>query len=322
MRIFLNPWSSRTLAKTNLGVLTFSLVAFAAIETFAATAMAPSLNWTAYSALTAAGPSEPAPEVFREIKNLVYAQHLVTRKDGNAYILAKRYGTTIQALQATNNNELIYLPLGKTITVLNKNGQLYDVKKSQETLGGIAKKYYKLPAQIERFKEMIMAENDLPGTALLGHYELPEGTRLFLPKVRVQFDTYHFPFHGWGWGRISSHFGLRYHPILKRKRFHEGLDLPRPWGTPVYPARSGRVVRAGWSEGYGLLIVIRHSDGATTRYGHLSKIFVKPGKWVERGKTLIGRVGSTGLSTGPHLHFEVRDKYGHPINPIREIGRR
>ena len=114
---------------------------------------------------------------------------------------------------------------------------------------------------------------------------------------------------------------MRYHPILKRTRFHEGLDLPRPWGTPVYPARNGRVIRAGWSSGYGLLIVIRHSDGDTTRYGHLSKIYVKPGQLVSRGKTMIGRVGSTGLSTGPHLHFEVRDKYGHPINPMKEIGR-
>jgi murein DD-endopeptidase MepM/ murein hydrolase activator NlpD len=313
------------LAKNKFGVLLaclFASIVFVKLRAFATAVLAPSPDWMVYSVLTAAGPQEPDPKVFREIKNLVYAQHLVTRKDGSAYLIAKRYGTTIQALQATNNNELIFLPLGKTITVLNKNGQLYKIKKSKETLGQIAKKYYKLPKQIEKFKEMILTENDLPATALLGHYELPEGTRLLLPKVRVNFDTYHFPFHGWGWGRISSRFGLRYHPILKRKRFHEGLDLPRPWGTPVYPARSGRVMRAGWSEGYGLLIVIRHSDGATTRYGHLSKIFVKPGTWVERGKTLIGRVGSTGLSTGPHLHFEVRDKYGHPINPVKEIGRR
>ena len=308
--------------KPFFSVAVFFFVAFVTFSLRAASFESLTQDWKTYSVLTPAGPQEPAPEVFREIKNLVYAQHLVTRKDANAYVIAKRYGTTIQALQATNNNELIFLPLGKTITVLNKNGQLYKVKKPNETLDQIAKKYYKIPKQIENFKEMILAKNDLPGTVLIGHYDLPQGTLLLLPKVHVNFDTYHFPFHGWGWGRISSRFGMRYHPILKRTRFHEGLDLPRPWGTPVYPARSGRVIRAGWSEGYGLLIVIRHSDGATTRYGHLSKIFVKPGKWVERGKTLIGRVGSTGLSTGPHLHFEVRDKYGHPINPIKEIGHR
>lgn len=292
-----------------------------AFRAFAAS-LAPSPDWTTYSILTAAGPAEPDPAVFREIKNLVYARHLVTRKDRNAYVIAKRYGTTIQALQATNNNELIFLPLGKKITVLNKNGQLYETKKQDESLGQIARKYYKLPKQIEKFKKRIVEDNHLPATALLKRYELPEGTLLLLSKVRVNFDTYHFPFRGWGWGRISSRFGMRYHPILKRTRFHEGLDLPRPWGTPVYPARSGKVLRTGWSEGYGLLIVIRHANGETTRYGHLSKIFVKPGQWVQRGQTMIGRVGSTGLSTGPHLHFEVRDKYGHPINPIKEIGRR
>jgi murein DD-endopeptidase MepM/ murein hydrolase activator NlpD len=101
---------------------------------------------------------------------------------------------------------------------------------------------------------------------------------------------------------------------------HEGLDIPKPYGTPVYPARSGRVTLAGWHEGYGMLIEIRHFNGEATRYGHLSKIYVKPGDVVQRGKTLIGRVGSTGISTGPHLHFEVRDRNGNPVNPMGTIG--
>jgi murein DD-endopeptidase MepM/ murein hydrolase activator NlpD len=71
-----------------------------------------------------------------------------------------------------------------------------------------------------------------------------------------------------------------------------------------------------------MIIVIRHKGGETTRYGHLSKIYVKAGQLVQRGRTLIGRVGSTGLSTGPHLHFEVRDKNGRAVNPQTKIGRR
>jgi murein DD-endopeptidase MepM/ murein hydrolase activator NlpD len=80
------------------------------------------------------------------------------------------------------------------------------------------------------------------------------------------------------------------------------------------------VVGAGWHEGYGKLIEIRHKNGETTRYGHLSEIYVKPGDVVQRTRTMIGRVGSTGISTGPHLHFEVRDKRGRPVDPNRKIG--
>ena len=81
-----------------------------------------------------------------------------------------------------------------------------------------------------------------------------------------------------------------------------------------------RVIEAGWHEGYGQLIEIRHKNGESTRYGHLSKIYVHPGQMVQANKTLIGRVGSTGLSTGPHLHFEIRDKNGKAVNPMASIG--
>jgi len=82
------------------------------------------------------------------------------------------------------------------------------------------------------------------------------------------------------------------------------------------------VVEAGWHEGYGLLVIIRHRDGYTTRYGHLSQITVKAGQAVRRDRTLIGKVGSTGISTGPHLHFEMRTPDGKPFNPRVKIGGR
>jgi murein DD-endopeptidase MepM/ murein hydrolase activator NlpD len=275
-----------------------------------------------YSVMTPAGPDEPAPDVIRRINRLVWAQHVITRTDSSVGRIAQEYGTTAMSLQATNNDELLILSPGRKLTVLNKNGQLYEVRKDSETLDHIVARYHRERQAALKFKEQVVLANDLPGSALLGDYEFTKGQRLLLPKVSVSFDTYRFPFAGWGWGRISSRFGNRYHPLLKRTRFHEGLDIAKPWGTPVYPARSGRVVEAGWSEGYGQLIVIRHSDGGSTRYGHLSKIYVKVGQIVQRGKTMIGRVGSTGLSTGPHLHFEVRDRNGKPVNPASKIGRR
>jgi murein DD-endopeptidase MepM/ murein hydrolase activator NlpD len=107
---------------------------------------------------------------------------------------------------------------------------------------------------------------------------------------------------------VSSPFGLRIHPIFRTERFHTGTDLAAPMGTPVVAAFSGRVSIADYLRGYGVTVVLRHGDGSQeTLYGHMSELFVEPGDWVEQGE-VIGRVGSTGNSTGPHLHFELRER--------------
>lgn len=275
-----------------------------------------------FSVLTAPGPDEPRPEILAQSRRLLYAEHRLEKGENNVAAVAKSYGTTLGAIQATNNNEFVLLYPGMRMTVLNRDGQLYEVRKSSETLDSVIAKFKVGTDERRKFKELVVRANNLPGIALLAPYELDKGQRLLIPGIRVNFDTYRFPFESQARPRISSPFGYRFHPVLKSRRMHDGLDIPKPYGTPVYPARSGRVMEAGWHEGYGQLIEIRHFNGETTRYGHLSKIYVKPGDIVQRGKTLIGRVGSTGLSTGPHLHFEVRDKNGKAVNPSAKIGRK
>ncbi len=108
---------------------------------------------------------------------------------------------------------------------------------------------------------------------------------------------------------ISSAFGWRVHPIHQTERFHSGTDLAAPEGTPVVAALSGTVELAGWLGGYGFTVVLAHANNLETRYAHLSEILVSPGQTVKQG-TPIGLVGSTGLSTGPHLHFELWQKLG------------
>lgn len=104
---------------------------------------------------------------------------------------------------------------------------------------------------------------------------------------------------------ITSLFGWRVHPITGNQRFHAGIDLGAPTGTPVLAAARGQVTTSNWLGGYGLTVILSHGSAQQTLYGHLSELLVQPGQWVEPG-TVIGRVGSTGNSTGPHLHFEVR----------------
>lgn len=114
-------------------------------------------------------------------------------------------------------------------------------------------------------------------------------------------------------GRISSPFGNRMHPILKENRFHSGMDIAVPSGTEVRAADRGKVLISGWNGGYGYYIAIDHGNGLSTAYAHNSRLLVKEGDLVAQGQA-IAKSGSTGLSTGPHLHFEVR-KEGVPIDP-------
>ncbi len=122
---------------------------------------------------------------------------------------------------------------------------------------------------------------------------------------------------GFNWplvGRLSSGFGTRVHPIFGTRRLHTGLDLGGRSGEPIYAAKGGVVISAGWRGGYGNAVVIDHGDGLTTLYAHQSSIAVSAGQSVAIGE-VIGYVGSTGWSTGPHLHFELRYN-GSPIDPL------
>lgn len=118
---------------------------------------------------------------------------------------------------------------------------------------------------------------------------------------------------------LSSRFGWRGDPIDGSVRFHAGVDIPARAGATVRAVRAGRVVYSGWAGGYGNLVVIDHGGGVTSRYGHLERAYVAVGAPVGTGDR-IGEVGSTGRSTGPHLHYEVR-RGGVAIDPLRAVMR-
>jgi murein DD-endopeptidase MepM/ murein hydrolase activator NlpD len=115
-------------------------------------------------------------------------------------------------------------------------------------------------------------------------------------------------------GPITSPFGLRMHPIYHRLILHEGIDIGAPMSTTIKAADAGRIIVAGWVGGYGNYVGIDHGDGISTGYGHCSAIFVSVGQDVQKGQA-IAAVGSTGNSTGPHIHFEVRVR-GRPVDPM------
>ena len=118
-------------------------------------------------------------------------------------------------------------------------------------------------------------------------------------------------------GRITSNYGYRVHPVHKTKKFHSGLDIGAPYGTDIVAAADGTVTLATVNGGYGKCIIINHGSGISTLYGHNSSLLVSSGAKVTRGQ-VIAKAGSTGVSTGPHCHFEVRIN-GATTDPLQYL---
>jgi murein DD-endopeptidase MepM/ murein hydrolase activator NlpD len=143
-----------------------------------------------------------------------------------------------------------------------------------------------------------------------------EVTRLSLNRPRLAFEVpvgTFAPQSPLARARVTSGFGERIHPLLGGLRMHSGIDLAAPYGSPIMATSDGIVESAGWTGGYGLAVRLRHAGGIETLYGHMSALHVASGQAVRRGE-VIGYVGSTGQSTGPHLHYEQRNG-GVPVRP-------
>ena len=156
-------------------------------------------------------------------------------------------------------------------------------------------------AQLNKLEREVNLETESYNSLLITFNKKQDSLR-YMPSLKPVLD-----------GIISSRFGSRIHPIYKVRRHHDGLDFSAERGTPVYASADGVVTYTGLAGGYGKLVKLNHKFGFETRYGHLSKIVVRRGEQVKRGQK-IAEVGSTGLSTAPHLHYEVR-LHGNAINP-------
>jgi murein DD-endopeptidase MepM/ murein hydrolase activator NlpD len=237
-------------------------------------------------------------------QGLFYVVYRVVKGDTVSEI-ADRYGVTTDSIVTFNGiTNARALSIGKYLKIPTLNGILYAAKKGDtaETLAAS----YEISA--DRIKE-------LNG---LGDDPLEAGRNIFLPDARlsswalreISGDLFSWPVRGW----ITSWYGWRNDPFSGARSFHSGLDIGARQGAPVRAAMEGTVSATGYSTTSGNYVVLRHHSGYTTLYAHLDRIDVKPGRKVTQS-TVIGAVGSTGYSTGPHLHFTV-SKYGRTMNPM------
>jgi len=244
------------------------------------------------------------PEALSKTRILLYDTHTVTSGE-NISTLAVNMGLnqgTIISVNKISNTRL--LQIGKVLKIPNQDGILHAVR-SGDTLSSIAEKYKAQPEEIKTANELFSDK-------------IRTGTDLFIPGAKLDWvslqeingDLFIWPING----AITSPYGYRKDPFNgNRVQFHSGLDIRGSMGTPVRAAMSGRVSNTGYDAVYGNYVIISHHSGYRTLYGHLSVIRTRSGAYVGTGER-IGDVGSTGLSTGPHLHFMVY-KNGVTVNP-------
>jgi len=244
----------------------------------------------------------PQVERFPELSLKTYKM-----KPGETLLeVAKKHGIRLDTLISMNEiTDVRKVPAGAELLIPNKDGILYKVNRG-DSLSKIGSLY-------NTNVRYLVDANDL------GSSVIHPGMKLFIPGARlpemelkrILGDLFLFPTTG----RITSTFGIRPDPFTGVRRFHNGIDIAHDPGTPVHAAMAGRVAKIGVHPSYGRYIIVTHGGGFQTFYAHLQSIGTTEGKSVSQGE-VIGEMGSTGYSTGPHLHFSVF-KNGNPVDPLQ-----
>jgi murein DD-endopeptidase MepM/ murein hydrolase activator NlpD len=251
------------------------------------------------------GAAEAAPKPPRGFKT-----H--TLQEGETFSdVAKHYGLSIEALVGANPDisSMDTLPAGIEFLIPPSAGLVVVLERGQD-IKALLDSHGISPVEFMRVNAIQSPLELRPGKMLFLPGVKPQAALDRLAKVREEENRYLWPVQG----RITSYFGRR-NLGMGTASFHRAIDIAAPTGTPIAAARSGTVTYAGWSNrGYGNLVKIQHSNGDETWYAHQSEIYVTVGQSVKQSD-IIGLVGSTGLSTGPHLHFELHEA-GQAVDPL------
>ena len=241
-------------------------------------------------------------------KTKLFRKYIIKTGD-SLWTIAKMHKVTIDTIISANNlsSKTIHTIIpGQRLRIPRYSGIYYQVKKGDSVVK-LSKTYKISISKIKRYNDL----NDY----------LVEGTALFLPGAKIlgtqKKKLFGYIFTSPVAGTISSKYGMRVHPIKKVALFHTGVDIAQNENAPVRSAASGKVIFSGYEKTYGKMVVIKHNMGYSTVYAHLAKINVKKNQMVKKN-AIIGRVGNTGLSTGPHLHFEIKQNNKF-LNPLRFI---
>lgn len=239
---------------------------------------------------------------------LCYVPYRVKKGDMIGFI-ADQFGITQDTIISVNNiHQSRLLQIGQYLKIPSMPGIVYTVRKDGETIATIAEKYEVSANKCSRVNHIDEAKQLVAGTSLF----IPDAQLDWVTRQEINGDLFHKPIHARYW--LSSYYGWRESPFSGKRSFHSGVDMAAPTGTSIYAALGGTVTSVGFNNVYGNYVIVTHHSGYKTLYGHMSAILATRGQYVDTN-TRIGKVGSTGLSTGPHLHFTVY-KFGKTVNPV------
>lgn len=222
--------------------------------------------------------------------------NMIQSLQGQQKLIAEKKQEIVQKQQELNDQKELFVQLkDQNKQAMNNKLEVTQKKRKElESIQGSRNELEKALDELEQTSKQIEAE--------IRQYQEKNQTTLGTGK-------YIWPVRG----QIVQNFGWRIHPILRKRQFHTGLDIAVEYGRPILAADSGVVIFSGYNGGYGKMLLIDHGSGFSTLYGHASALLVDKGQTVVKGQ-VVAKVGTTGLSTGPHLHFEIR-KNGTPVNP-------
>ena len=265
------------------------------------------------AALETQGVSEPEELTHSQPKPLFFSSYTVQQGEVVGEI-ARKFGLSISTVVSVNDiRNTRALPIGKTLRIPNQDGIFYNVRR-EDTLNGIAEKH-KVEVSGIRIANELFSDSINPNTSLfIPGAAAPWEEQVIVPVVARPVVIVSARIFDWPMtGRITSGYGYRRSPFTRGRSFHDGMDIAAPQGTSIMAAMAGRVESVGYDNVYGNFVIIRHTDGYKTLYGHMETSAVRSGTYVDTD-TVIGYVGNTGQSTGYHLHFTVY-KDGSSINP-------
>jgi len=263
----------------------------------------------------------PVVEKKKEKPKYFFAREHIVKEGESLWAISKTFDISPQSIVAFNKMKGTRITEGQKLQIPSIEGMMISVKKG-ENLKNLSARFKVSINDIVRVNRLVNSNDLRSGSQLYipgNHSELAKIAYAIQDVQKKKIKTKAKFIWPTDIKNVTSIFGMRMHPIYQRMIFHQGIDLSGTTGTKLYSPADGRVFYRDVIRGYGKVVIIKHEEGYSSVFAHLSRYNVRMGEWVDQGE-VIGYMGATGRVTGPHLHFEMR-RYDRAVDPLKLLGK-